>query len=102
MAQCLNQSELAEAIEKLNSGKSNDWQIIADRLSKEYKFTSFQAAFSFMTECASAAERLDHHPDWCNSYNIVSVQLITHSAGCITRQDIELASIMDKKEGGAK
>ncbi|HAT39045.1 4a-hydroxytetrahydrobiopterin dehydratase [Polynucleobacter necessarius] len=48
-----------------------------------------------MTLCAQHAEELDHHPDWSNSWNKVSVGLTTHSVGTLTKLDIQLAKAMD-------
>jgi len=48
-----------------------------------------------MTLCAGYAEKIDHHPDWSNSWNQVKVQLRTHSANDLTMLDIELAKAMD-------
>lgn len=62
---------------------------------REFVFTNFQQAFEFMTLCAEYAEEIDHHPDWSNSWNKVSVSLSTHSAGTLTKLDIQLAKAMD-------
>jgi 4a-hydroxytetrahydrobiopterin dehydratase len=48
-----------------------------------------------MTLSAQYAEELDHHPDWSNSWNKVSVELSTHSAGGLTELDIQLAKAMN-------
>ncbi len=48
-----------------------------------------------MTECALAAEKLDHHPEWFNVYKKVDVTLTTHSAGGVTELDFKLAVLMD-------
>ncbi|MDE1907421.1 MAG: 4a-hydroxytetrahydrobiopterin dehydratase, partial [Rhodospirillales bacterium] len=48
-------------------------------------------AFSFMAHVALLAEKADHHPDWSNSYNKVSITLSTHSAGGVTEKDVALA-----------
>ena len=48
-----------------------------------------------MTEIALSAEKLDHHPDWTNVYNAVTVILSTHDHGTITEKDSLLANIMD-------
>ena len=53
------------------------------------------AAFGFMTQVALLAEKADHHPDWSNSYRTVTIDLVTHSAGGITQQDIDLAAAID-------
>ena len=62
---------------------------------REFVFANFQQAFEFMTLCAEYAEEIDHHPDWSNSWNKVSVSLSTHSAGTLTKLDIQLAKVMD-------
>ena len=62
---------------------------------REFVFADFKQAFEFMTLCAEYAEEIDHHPDWSNSWNKVSVSLSTHSAGALTKLDIQLAKAMD-------
>jgi 4a-hydroxytetrahydrobiopterin dehydratase len=48
-----------------------------------------------MTAVGMEAEKANHHPDWSNSYNRVNVSLQTHSAGGITKNDLDLAGKMD-------
>ncbi len=68
----------------------------AESLTKEFKFPDFISAWAFMNKVALLAEKMDHHPDWCNSYNKVSISLSTHSAGDkVTSQDRELARLID-------
>ena len=55
----------------------------------------FKEAFEFMTLCAQRAEEIDHHPDWSNSWNKVSVHLSTHSSKGLTALDIQMAKAMD-------
>lgn len=69
----------------------NGWSYDAGRLHKAFKFRDFGEAFGFMVQVALAADRLNHHPEWCNSYNRVTIDLTTHEAGGITARDIELA-----------
>lgn len=64
-------------------------------IQREFAFENFQQAFQFMTLCAQYAEEIDHHPDWSNSWNKVSVSLSTHSVGALTKLDIQLAKAMD-------
>jgi 4a-hydroxytetrahydrobiopterin dehydratase len=59
-----------------------------------FKFQDFSEAFAFMTACALAAEKLDHHPDWRNIYATVSVDLWTHDENGITELDFKLALMM--------
>lgn len=64
-------------------------------IEKQFVFRDFRQAFGFMTECALAAEKLDHHPEWFNVYKKVDVTLTTHSAGGVTELDFKLAVLMD-------
>ena len=59
------------------------------------EFDNFKDAFTVMTRIAFEAERLNHHPDWANVYNALSITLSTHDAGGVTDKDIELAKIID-------
>ena len=61
-----------------------------------FKFADFASAFAFMTEIAIIAEKLDHHPEWMNVWNKVTVRLTTHDAGGLTELDFELAGHMDR------
>ncbi|NBO20940.1 MAG: 4a-hydroxytetrahydrobiopterin dehydratase [Rhodobacteraceae bacterium] len=69
------------------------WVLAADGLSitREFRFAGFARAFGFMASVAVVAERLNHHPDWSNSYGRVKIQLSTHSAGGLTTLDLALA-----------
>lgn len=75
--------------------KLRGWTIEAGKLHREYRFADFNAAFAFMTRVAMVAERMDHHPEWCNVYASVRVDLTTHDAGGISHLDFELAAKMD-------
>ena len=59
-------------------------------------FRNFNEAFGFMTRVALSAEKMNHHPEWSNVYNRVSLRLTTHDAGGLTDKDIALARIIDK------
>ena len=76
----------------------NNWDFIENntKVKKIFKFKTFKEAFSWMTEIALCAEKLDHHPDWTNIYNKVTVILSTHDEGNITKKDILLARFMDE------
>jgi 4a-hydroxytetrahydrobiopterin dehydratase len=70
-----------------------------DAISKKFVFADFSEAFGFMARAALAAEKLDHHPEWCNVYKTVEVTLSTHDAGGVTERDVALAEAMDKFAG---
>lgn len=68
----------------------------AEVLTKDFKFKDFVSAWAFMNKVALLAEKMDHHPDWSNSYNKVSISLSTHSEGDkITAKDRKLAEQID-------
>ncbi len=85
----LNDQSISEALAGLP-----EWTRDGDHIRAEFVFGNFLAAFAFMTEVAPEAERLNHHPEWSNVYNRVSVGLTTHDAGGLTALDVELAGIM--------
>ncbi len=63
---------------------------------RSFNFGNFVEAFSFMTECALMAEKLNHHPEWSNSFSRVDVRLTTHATGGLTDRDFKLARAIDK------
>ena len=83
---------------ELQSLFNTNWSLIDNRdaISKEFKFKSYQQAWGWMTEIALCAEKLDHHPEWSNTYNRVQVILTTHSCGGLSDLDIKLAKLMDE------
>ena len=87
----LSASELDMALQELKG-----WSIERGKLHRQFQFSSFVEAFGFMTSVALVAETIGHHPEWCNVYNQISVDLITHDAGGITMNDIHLAHKMNE------
>ena len=75
-----------------------DWQVNLNtsELERVFVFQNFDRAFQFMTLCANFAQELDHHPDWSNSWNKVSVRLSTHSMKALTELDVTMAIAMDR------
>jgi len=73
-----------------------DWTFDKNTIKRDFKFKTFVEAFSFMTAVAPEAEKLDHHPDWSNSYNKVSIALTNHEAKGVTQLDFDLAKRIDK------
>lgn len=68
------------------------WELRDGNLYREFRMATFVEAFSFMTSVALIAERMNHHPDWSNVYNVVRIKLSTHDAGGISEKDFALAS----------
>lgn len=67
------------------------WELRDGKFHREFKFENFIDAFGFMTKLAFVAERIDHHPEWQNVYNRVSISLTTHDLGGPSNLDVELA-----------
>lgn len=67
------------------------WELRDGKLRREFRFRDFSEAFAFMTRVAMLAERRDHHPDWSNVYDRVTIELCSHDAGGVTERDVELA-----------
>ena len=72
------------------------WKEEDNKLEKTFKFKDFSEAFAFMTRVALIAEKIEHHPEWTNIYNKVTIKLNTHDAGdIITDKDRKLAKEID-------
>ncbi len=75
-----------------------DWQAVEgrDAIRRDFVFKDFNQAFGFMARVALQAERMDHHPEWSNVYNRVSITLTSHDAGGLTERDVKLARFIDQ------
>lgn len=80
------------------------WRLENDvALVRDLTFGDFRQAFAFMTDIAAVADEMDHHPEWSNVYNRVSIRLTTHGAHGLTQRDVRLATAIDDaaiKHGG--
>lgn len=73
------------------------WQELNGALYRKFEFTDFTEAFAFITKVAAVAERLDHHPDWSQSWNVVEITLSSHDKGrSITARDHNLATEINR------
>ena len=86
----LSELEITEELKKLEG-----WEIKDNKLHKEIHFESFNQAFGFMTRAAMEIEKMNHHPEWFNVYNRITIDLTTHDAGGITNNDVNLARILN-------
>ncbi len=81
------------------AGVPEGWSVVDGKLHRHLEFHDFVEAFGFMAMVAVIAEKLDHHPDWSNSWNRVTLDLVSHDAGGITDRDRELATRINKALG---
>ena len=90
----LSDDAIAEALKTLSG-----WSLEQSKLHRKFEFTDFVQAISFMTTAAFSIEKLNHHPEWSNVYNRVVVDLTTHDSGGITKNDVELAQVLNRTAG---
>lgn len=73
------------------------WTEEDNKLKQTFKFKDFKEAFAFMTRVAFLAESAQHHPNWSNVYNQVTIELTTHDSGNkVTEKDHSLAKAIDE------
>lgn len=93
MMEALSESDINRALKT-----AENWLREAERsaITRQFEFTNFNAAWGFMTRVALVAEQLNHHPEWFNVYNRVTVTLSTHDVGGLSELDFRMARAMDK------
>lgn len=93
----LTPGEIADALATLPGWTHRDGS-----LQRDWRFASFRAAIAFMQSAADDIDRLDHHPEWTNVFDRISVRLNTHEAGhLVTGLDVELARLLEQRAGRA-
>ena len=95
----MSAEQQAKAIEKLCSQGPFSWETVdgsRPAIKKQFNFNDFSQAWSFMSRAALLAEKMDHHPEWFNVYNVVDVTLTTHDTGGISDKDVRMAEAMDE------
>ncbi|HQF70038.1 MAG TPA: 4a-hydroxytetrahydrobiopterin dehydratase [Promineifilum sp.] len=91
----LSETEIQAALPELPG-----WEVKDGKLHKAYKFESFARAIGWMVSVAVHADKMDHHPEWQNVYNRVTVDLATHDMDdAISTFDVELARKMESLAG---
>ena len=86
----LSDEDLENALAKLER-----WELVDGKLHRRFRFENFIDAFGFMTQLALVAERINHHPEWTNVYNSVSILLSTHDVNGISNLDCDFARAAD-------
>lgn len=91
----LEQDEIQLALKDLEG-----WNLSDDgaSISKSFKFKNFRAAWTFMEDIAVEANEMNHHPNWTNIYDTVSITLSTHDVGGLSELDFDLAGFIDTAE----
>jgi len=89
----MNKDSLEKNLKKLKY----DWKIIDKKIQIKVEFKDFVTAFKFMHEISIECTRINHHPNWTNSYNKLNISLFTHDLQKITDLDFKLAKIIDHK-----
>jgi 4a-hydroxytetrahydrobiopterin dehydratase len=85
-ATALDETQIADLLSALPH-----WSVVKGALRREVRFGNFSQAFGFMTRVALAAETLGHHPDWSNSWNLVTISILHHDVGRLSSLDAKLA-----------
>lgn len=83
----LDEAAIASGLEHLDG-----WDLDDGRLHRTFEFPDFVHAFGFMASVALVAERMNHHPDWSNSYRTVVIHLSSHDVAGLSARDFELAA----------
>lgn len=73
-----------------------DWEYYDNALHAEFEFDNFKDCFSAMSRIAFECEALNHHPDWANTYNMLTISLSTHDAKGVTEKDFKLAAAIEE------
>ncbi len=89
----LSDEQIKDAISSLPG-----WRVVNGKLHKDFVFKDYVEAFGFMCKASIHIEKMNHHPEWFNVYNKLSVDLTTHDAGGITQNDVNLAKIFNSLE----
>lgn len=92
----LDLQAIQQSLDALNATTGTPWSLAEGKLHKVFMFKDFIEAFGFMTKGALVAESMDHHPEWCNVYNRVTLDLSTHDAAGITDLDFALARRLEE------
>ena len=87
----LTESEIQEKLKQLLN-----WEYEENAIETSLEFETFKDCFAFMTRIAFEAEAQNHHPEWFNVYNKLSIRLSTHDTGGVTDKDFELAKAIEK------
>lgn len=84
----LSINEINQKLEEVNG-----WNYENEKINKEFRFSNFKDALTFVNKVGNVAEEINHHPDiLIHSYNKVKLTVSTHDENGITEKDFKLAS----------
>jgi 4a-hydroxytetrahydrobiopterin dehydratase len=87
----LNEGEIQSSLQNLSG-----WALVGGRIEKTFTVNSYAEGVAFAVKVALRAEKADHHPDSLEiMWGKVKVAYATHSAGGVTRLDLEAATQTD-------
>ena len=91
-------ARLDDAQRKALAAARPHWALVdkRDAMMRQFRFADFSAAWAFMSRVALLAERMDHHPEWENVYNRVTITLTTHDAHGLSERDARMAEAIDR------
>ena len=88
-------SKLSPEIIEQNMSHFPDWDYYENAIHAEFEFENFKDCFSAMSRIAFECEALNHHPNWANEYNVLTISISTHSAAGVTEKDFQLARAIE-------
>lgn len=91
MSTVLSASEIDQALQKLPG-----WNRLDRAIERVFQFGNFLQAMEFVNKIAAAAEAANHHPDITINYNKVTLRLISHDSGGVTRRDVRMAETINQ------
>ncbi|MGH8033643.1 MAG: 4a-hydroxytetrahydrobiopterin dehydratase [Lysobacterales bacterium] len=96
---------MSDLLEKLDSSTVQGWleqqpawrhDAVRGAITREFVFADFTQAFAFMTQLALLAQTRNHHPEWFNVYNRVTLTWTTHDVDGLSRLDLDMAQMADQ------
>ncbi|WP_248722896.1 4a-hydroxytetrahydrobiopterin dehydratase [Seonamhaeicola sp. ML3] len=72
-----------------------DWEYFDNAIHAEFEFDNFRDCFSAMSRIAFECEALNHHPNWSNVYNVLTISLSTHDVDGVSEKDFKLAEAIE-------
>jgi len=75
------------------------WDVVDGKLHRAFTLADFSEAFGFMTRVALVDEKMNHHPDWSNSWNKVDIAIVDHDTGGISDLCVDFATRVNRLRG---